>query len=142
MICIGAGPGPKNVLCEDTQGNRTVVPYAIWKYKYKEERVADYATVTGFIQFDVDTRDLSTGQEVRDVTIRSTTTGELIRITVWPDFDNTELYKGQFIAVDGEVTVREVGDKVYTNLSARSIAVLDAEAPKEREVVKKERKGF
>lgn len=33
MVCIGTGPGPKNVLAEDREGNRAVVPYMTWKHK-------------------------------------------------------------------------------------------------------------
>lgn len=33
MLCIGAGPGPKNVLVLMPSGEKLVVPYAIWKHK-------------------------------------------------------------------------------------------------------------
>lgn len=33
MICIGPGPGPKNVLAERPDGSRIVVPYPVWKYR-------------------------------------------------------------------------------------------------------------
>lgn len=33
MLCIGRGPGPKNVLALMPDGTKTVVPYAIWKHK-------------------------------------------------------------------------------------------------------------
>ena len=35
FVCIGAGPGPKNVLWEYEDGTKTVVPYAIYKHKLK-----------------------------------------------------------------------------------------------------------
>ena|SRR5688500_11607435 len=105
--------------------------------------MAEYATVIGFIQFDIDTDDVN-GQEVRRVTVRSPgSEGKLIRITVWPEHEDVELEKGDFIAVDGEFTTRtgqnKDGDKVtYFNVSAKRIAVLGTgEAGAEREVVQK-----
>lgn len=37
MVCIGTGQGPKNVLAENREGQRIVVPYAIWKHKLSKE---------------------------------------------------------------------------------------------------------
>lgn len=50
MVCIGPGPGPKNVLAEDTNGYQVVVPYAIWKHKMKNdagERLSDMRAASG-----------------------------------------------------------------------------------------------
>lgn len=33
MICIGRGPGPKNVLVQQPDGKKVVVPYPVWKYR-------------------------------------------------------------------------------------------------------------
>jgi len=96
-----------------------------------------FAGASGFIQFPVETRELDSGQTVRDATIRSLNTNELVKITFWPDFEDAEFEEGDFIAVDGKFTTRKVGDKVYTNASARKLAVAKAVQPKEREVVKK-----
>lgn len=39
MVCIGPGPGPKNVLAQGLNGFLVVVPYAVWKHKLKNEQV-------------------------------------------------------------------------------------------------------
>ena len=96
-----------------------------------------YSSAAGFIQFPVETRDLDSGQTVRDATIRSIASGDLIRVTLWPDFEDADIEEGDFIAVDGKFTQREVKGKTYTNASARKLAVSKAVQPKEREVVKK-----
>lgn len=35
MLCIGGGPGPKNVLARHADGRLVVYPYAVWKHKIK-----------------------------------------------------------------------------------------------------------
>src|SRR3954469_231913 len=104
MICIGAGPGPKNVLVEYEDGFRTAVPYAVWKHKLSRPsggQLSDttYASVAGFIQFDPVTRDAN-GKEVTDVTVKAIGSQKLVKVTIWPDFDfeGEEVTKGDFIA--------------------------------------------
>ena len=97
-----------------------------------------YGTVAGLVQFDVEPRQLDSGQEVRDLSIRSLASGDPIRITLWPDFADTPVEKGDFVVADGKITVRKVGDKEYVNMSARKLVVVKAEEPAEREVVKKQ----
>lgn len=104
-----------------------------------------YATAVGFVQFDVDERDAA-GQTVRDVTIRTPGTpktggGALIKITLWPEYASTNVEKGDFIAVDGTLEVREVGDKTYINLNASNLAILAPADKLDREVVKKPAKS-
>ena len=149
MLAIGTGPGPKNVLVELDDGTKTVVPYAIWKHKLsKEGKVADnkkvFRTVLGFVQFPVEEREAA-GQTVRDVTIRQVgSEGPYIRITLWPEFAETAIEEGDFVAIDGPFEVRIVdtddGQKQYLNVSAGRVAVLGHEAPRtEREVKSKSR---
>ncbi len=97
---------------------------------------AIYGSAAGFIQFDVEEREAN-GATVRDVTIRSLATGDLLRITVWPEHEDVELEKGDFIAVDGKVTIREVEDKTYVNMSAYGLVRMIPEARTESEGVKK-----
>ena len=97
---------------------------------------AIYGSAAGFIQFDVEEREAN-GATVRDITIRSIATGDLLRITVWPELAGVELEKGDFVAVDGKVTIREVEDKTYVNMSAFNIVRFAPEAREEAEVVKK-----
>jgi len=109
--------------------------------------VADYATAVGFVQFDVTEREAN-GTDVRDVTIRTPgTEGQLIRVTLWPEFAEAEVEKGDFLAVDGKLEVREVDDKTFINLSANKLYVngqsysSSNDAP--RDIVKKSaRKAF
>jgi len=95
-----------------------------------------YGSAAGFIQFDVEEREAN-GATVRDVTIRSIATGDLLRVTVWPEHEDVELEKGDFIAVDGKVTIREVDDKTYVNMSAYGLVRFAPEARSESEVVTK-----
>lgn len=96
-----------------------------------------YATVAGFIQFPVEERELDSGQTVRDATVRSIATGDLIRITFWPDFEDAEIAEGDFIAVDGKVSTREADGRTYVNMSARTVFIGVPVEPKEREVATK-----
>ena len=108
---------------------------------------SQYASQSGFVQFDVTEREAN-GQTVRDATIRTPgTEGVLIRITLWPDFDEANVQKGDFIAVDGKVEVREVEGKTYINMNANKLHWKGQDfstAEREREVVgrKSARKAF
>lgn len=106
--------------------------------------MAEYATVAGFVQFDVDEREAA-GQTVRDVTVRTLgSDGKLVKITLWPEFEDTVVEKGDFVAADGEFQTREVGDKVYLNLNAKKLAVTPAAVRKggDTEVVNKRTSKF
>lgn len=99
-----------------------------------------YASADGFVQFDPRTREVN-NQTVRDVTIKSTGAQKLIGITLWPEWDDVEINKGDFVAVDGSYTVRTVqgddgGTKEYHNISAGSLAVLPGLKKRESEVVR------
>lgn len=131
MICIGPGPGPKNVLAQTPEG-LVVVPYAIWKHKLSKELfiVADkeYVTAVGFVQFEVKEREAN-NQTVRDVVIKTPGSSSYVRITVWPEFESTIINRGDFIAVDGVFTRSSWQDdegakKESLNISARTIAVV------------------
>jgi hypothetical protein len=107
-----------------------------------------YATANGFIQFPVEEREVN-GQTVRDITIRTPGSrevpggGQLIRITVWPEFSDVDLKEGDWVGADGKLEVREVGDKVYVNLNSVSkFAVVPGVQRAEREVVNKPKKAF
>ncbi len=103
--------------------------------------MAEYATAIGFVQFDVDERDVS-GQTVRDVTIRTPgADGKLVRVTVWPEFSDTAIEKGDFVAVDGVFEARTVGDKTYLNMSAKSLLVQKSASKADPEVANKPKKG-
>ena len=105
--------------------------------------MAEYATAAGFVQFDIDERDVG-DQTVRDVTIRTLgAEGKLVKITVWPEFDEAVIERGDFVAADGEFQTRQVGDKTYLNLNAKKLAVTPQvqRAGRETEVVNKKTKS-
>lgn len=84
---------------------------------------AIYRTVSGFVQFDPTERDAN-GQEVRDVLIQQTgSEGANIRVTIWPEFKDVVINKGDWLAANGKFTVNEVKGKKYLNLSANALAV-------------------
>lgn len=98
-----------------------------------------YAAADGFVQFDPRTREAN-GQTVRDVTIKQFGSQKLIYITVWPEFDDTEINKGDFVAVDGLYSsrVKQTDDgspKEYINISAGSLVVVPGARKAERTVV-------
>lgn len=39
MLCIGRGPGPKNVLALLPDGRKIVYPYAIWKHRVSKGNI-------------------------------------------------------------------------------------------------------
>lgn len=85
----------------------------------------DYRSVAGFIQFDVKERDAG-GKTVRDIVIRPASgTKAKVNVTIWPDFKDVKLERGQFVAVEGkysEVTKDgENGPVTYKNLSCQRI---------------------
>lgn len=100
--------------------------------------MAEYATAIGFVQFEVTERELPSGQTVRDATIRTPgSDGRLVRITLWPEFDETEVNEGDLIAVDGKFEERNVDGKTYLNLNPNKLAVVEAAPRAEREVERK-----
>lgn len=106
-----------------------------------------YATVVGFVQFPVEERELPSGQNVRDVTVRPFGIDmPLVRITVWPEFAGTDIQEGDFVAVDGKYEERVADNKegqkrTYRNLNPQKLAILAAAPRAEREVVNSKGKG-
>lgn len=99
----------------------------------------DYATVAGFIQFDVNEREVN-GQAVRDATVRAVGTQKLVKITVWSDFEEVPLSRGDFVVVDGKFSTNEGQTKdgtpiTYLNLSASNLVRIAPEERQRREVV-------
>lgn len=91
--------------------------------------MATYKTLAGFIQFDPNERETTSGQKLRDVVIQPIGQGTEIpsvRVTVWSEYDETELSKGDFIAVQGKFTTATVKGKTYFNLSASDLAVISS----------------
>lgn len=105
----------------------------------------EFKSVGGFVQFEVDERPVS-NQTVRDVTIRHLgAEGPLIRITVWPEHDDTEIDRGDLIFVDGPYEERVVqtdnGKTTYRNMSATNLVVLSSAPKAEKKVANKKPKA-
>lgn len=107
----------------------------------------EFKGIAGFVQFDVDTRDVN-NQEVRDVTIRAFgEAGPLVRITVWPEHDADEVVieRGDVVFVDGPFEKRVVptddGQREYLNISASMLAVLPGAPKAEKEVANRKPKA-
>lgn len=97
---------------------------------------AEYIGVSGFVQFDVKEREVGE-RTVRDVVVRQTgSTGTNINATLWPDFKDVEVEKGDFVAMEGKYSKTtkdtENGPRTYHNLSVQRIRVEQdvVEAPK------------
>jgi len=91
-----------------------------------------YGSAAGFIQFDIDEREYNDGI-IRDATIRSLASGDLLRISFFPDFEDIPLERGDFIAVDGSIVERtvefededtgEVVERTFVNFTAKRLFV-------------------
>lgn len=97
-----------------------------------------YAVFAGRIQFDVEEKEVK-GQTVRDFTIKDVTNQRRIRCTLWPDYADLAVNRGDFVLVEGQPSKYETekdGNPVtYYNLSVSSIAVVPAAPRKPRETV-------
>lgn len=103
--------------------------------------MADYASAAGFVQFDPQEREAN-GQTVVDYTIKTPgMDGQLIRVTVWPELQGDDIAKGDFLAVDGKLTISSYekdGEKRQSiQISARQLATLPGRQSADREVVNK-----
>ena len=89
--------------------------------------MAEYKAFLGFIQFDPNERETPAKQQLRDVVIAPIGYGKdvpNVRVTIWPEFGDTILSKGDLIAVQGKYTTPNVKGKTYHNLSASQLAVV------------------
>lgn len=75
----------------------------------------------------VNERETSAGT-IREFTIRTTGNQALIRVSVFPEYaDSIEgLAAGDGVFVDGAYSERQVGDKTYKNLTAKTVALVAA----------------
>ena len=148
MICIGTGPGPKNVLAQHEDGRLVVYTYRNW-LRVKEESVSDgnegvYIVTIGMVQqFKRDnewqpvvrSNDVN-GQTVSSFTIK-TISQKLISVSLWPEFAHLtpHISKGALVGVEGKLREETKNGVTYYNLSASAISVCAPVARQEREVV-------
>lgn len=101
-----------------------------------------YRSVAGFVQFDVDEAEVN-NQTIRRVTVQAVgSEGALVTITLWPEFEDVEVEKGDFVAASGKFEARPGKTKAgeereFLNLSAYDLVVTPGIERKEREVVNK-----
>ena len=112
-----------------------------------------YASAEGFIEFDVEERQLDSEEDVLDFTIRTPGTQDsggavLIRGTIWPellallDEADARPKRHDWVAFSGAYSEREVKGNLYRNINVRRIAIggqtfmVDSD---DRKVVKKKR---
>lgn len=98
--------------------------------------MSNYASLVGFVQFDPQVRDVN-GQQVKEFMVRAVGfQGQpLVKVTLWPEFaDSFDLIQqGVYVAVDGKYNQGSgEGGKVYHNLSASSLLVLEPAAKADR----------
>jgi len=145
MVCIGPGPGPKNVLAERWDGHQVCVPYAIWKHKLsKETRVSDktYVTAIGVVQqFGKDKPALAmkamTNGTVRNFTIQTSNQG-YVGVSYWDEFSDADslIVEGALVGVRGEYTESTGNDgRTYRNVKAITLSVGQTVQRAAREVV-------
>ena len=139
VFAKGRGPGPYNVGIILPNGRKQVVTYRTFKYKYKESTLADYASAFGFVQFEPQEREAN-GQKVVDYTIKTPgMDGQLIRITVWPELQGDPINRGDFLAVDGKLTINSYekdGERRQSiQISAKQLVTFPGREPADREVV-------
>lgn len=99
--------------------------------------MAEYKAFLGFIQFDPNERETPSKQTLRDVVIQPIGYSKdvpSVRVTIWPEFGDVILSKGDLIAAQGKYTVATVKGKTYHNLSASQLAVVSAAAKADVEV--------
>lgn len=89
---------------------------------------AKYISVVGFIQFDPKEREVGE-RKVRDIVVRPANSMNPINfnITLWPDFKDVALDKGEFVGIEGKYSKTETtvdGEpRTYHNLSCQRISV-------------------
>lgn len=150
MICIGTGPGPKNVLSTDERGRRVVYSYRAWKALPKGARVSDqdqgvYIVAGGIVQqFKKDgewkpvvTTNVVNGQNVSSFTMKAFGPQQaLLSVTLWSEYEHLvpHIVKGAFVSLEGKLRQETKNGVTYNNVSASQIAVLTPVTRQEREV--------
>ena len=103
--------------------------------------MSDYMVASGIVQFDPKIRDVN-GQTVRDVVVKAIGSQKLVSITIWPEFADTAINKGDFVTADGKLNVslgqdKQGNSREYLSVSASALVVVPAAAKAERQVVSK-----
>lgn len=95
-----------------------------------------YGPIQGFVAFDVEGKTLPSGVDIRSFKVNSFETGELIGCTLWPEFAELDVQKGDLVIGEGKITTNDSGGKTYTNISLNRVVVIPGFEPAEAEVAK------
>ena len=148
MLCIGTGPGPKNVLSIDERGRRVVYSYRAWKALPKGARVSDegvYIVAGGIVQqFKKDGAYLPlvktnqvNGQNVSSFTIKAFGPQQaLLSISLWSEYEHLvpHIQKGAFVALEGKLRQEVKNGVTYNNVTPTAISVVAPVTRQERPV--------
>ena len=125
MLCIGPGPGPKNVLVLMPSGERVVMTYSNYKRRSRmSDNAKQYRVFTGIVQWDPRDGEAA-GKKVRNATIRSAGLKEqsvLVSLTLWPSHAGVEIKQGDVVTAEGVFTRStstgsDGESRTYNNLS-------------------------
>lgn len=108
------------------------------------DQPTQYAQIAGIVQqFGADKpvvteREVS-GQTLREFTVKSLTSGKLVRISLWPEFGDVEIERGTLITADGRYST-SVGDsgREFYNLTPNTLNVVPPVEKAQREVVNRQ----
>ena len=85
--------------------------------------MAEYRNFIGYVQFDVNDREVGS-QKVRDFVIQPVGTGGgSLRVTLWPEFAGAKVEKGDSVHVQGKFSMNTSNGKTYANLSCTDLTV-------------------
>lgn len=104
---------------------------------------AEYRTVAGFVQFDVETTEAN-NQQIRRIVVQSTgSEGSNVTVTLWPEWDDVEVNRGDFVVANGKFEVRPSNkdDRVFLNMTAARLIVLPSAEKQDTGTTKKEKSG-
>lgn len=97
--------------------------------------MSEYAVLAGVVQ-KFGTKDTMTYRDVEvggdslqvtEFTVKASGSQTLVRVTLWPEFEDIEVYAGDGILAEGKFSQSKgKGDTTFYNLSAKSIAIIPA----------------
>ena len=99
--------------------------------------MAEYGSAAGFIQFPVNEKEVN-GQDIREFVIRAVGSQKMIKITLWPEWEDVVVDEGDFVAVDGKYEVslgqgRDGSQREFVQITPYKIVVTKGETRKENE---------
>lgn len=148
MVCIGTGPGPKNVLAEDDSGRRVVFTYRVWKTLPKGAPMAEsegtYVVLQGIVQQfkkgeewqPVLRTNQANGQNVSSFTIKTIPGQKLVGVSLWSEYEHVvpHVVKGMFVSLEGKMREETKNGTTYYNVTPSSLNMVAPVTRQERAV--------